>query len=107
MPVPSHVIGGLELSVLPIDLPCWEKGWRLNQLPVVNDFISHDYVMKPVQKPTKYRVWRASRLVRMWRFGDSGTLVEGMEALCHLPIPRCMPPFHLAAPELHPFLKNK
>ena len=48
------VTRGLELSVIsslasppPCAHPQGEKGaWKLNQLPVANDLISHDYVMK-------------------------------------------------------------
>lgn len=34
-PSPSHLVGE-------------ERIWRLNQLPVANDLISHGYVMKPL-----------------------------------------------------------
>lgn len=49
-------------------------------------------------------VQRASRLVKVWTFEQSGRLQENMKAVCHLPIPcpRCL--FHLALPELQPFI---
>lgn len=54
---------------------------RLNQSPVASDLFSHaSCVMKPPQKSPKDKFQRLSRLVNMWRFGESGTLGEGMEA---------------------------
>ena len=43
----SHVIRGLELSVLPLIEEEKEIDWRLNQLPLANDLVSHDYIIKP------------------------------------------------------------
>ena len=42
----SHLIGGSELSVLPL---IFEEGhgWRLNQLPLTNDSVNRYYVIKP------------------------------------------------------------
>ena len=53
-------------------------------------------------KTHKNRLWRASGLVNMWRFGESGPCGEGMEALGPLPIP-C--PMHLY-PLSYPFIIN-
>ena len=43
---PNHVIRELELSVPPLDFQGGEKGLRLNQYPLANDLVNHDYVMK-------------------------------------------------------------
>ena len=42
----NHVTRGLELSGSPTDLQQGERGWRLNQLPLANDLISHAYITK-------------------------------------------------------------
>lgn len=50
-------------------------------------------------KPQKERVLRASRLVNMWRVGESGMLIVWQ--LCALlPIPCPVHRFHMAVPEL-------
>ena len=38
----SHVVRGLELSVLPSNFPGEVGGLRLNQLPLVNDLVNHE-----------------------------------------------------------------
>lgn len=60
--------------------------------------ISHAYVMKPHKR---YRVWRTSRLVSMWRFRESGLLREGMGVCTPSHIPNPMHLFHLGVSELH------
>ena len=37
----------------PPDLGGRERGWRLSQLTLANDFINHAYVMKPPKKPKR------------------------------------------------------
>ena len=34
-----------------------ERDWQLNQLPQANDLVSHDYIMKPPQKPKITALW--------------------------------------------------
>lgn len=48
-----------------------ETGWKLNQLPVANDLIRYDCLVKPPWKPEKDGFWRASCLVNT---GDSGSV---------------------------------
>lgn len=54
-------------------------------------------------KSPKDRVWRACKLVNMWRFGKRGVPGEGIEALSPLPIPHPVHLFHLVVPELCSF----
>lgn len=54
-------------------------------------------------KTQKDEVQRASGLVNVWRFEESGRLKENMEAVCPLPISCPGYLFLLALPELHPF----
>ena len=51
--------------------------------------------MKFLLKFKKDLVWRASRLVAMWRFGETSTLLSGIETLCLLYIPCPLHHFHL------------
>ena len=44
------VIRGLEFSILSLISGEGRKGLRLNQLPLANDLVRHDCVMKPPYK---------------------------------------------------------
>ena len=88
------MIRGLELLVPPPDFWGGERTLQLNRLPLANDLINHDFVMKLPLRPKKDRVWRASRLVNTWRYWESGALEEGMGAAC--PFPRTSPCASLA-----------
>lgn len=67
------MIKGLGLSVPPSDLRGGERGWRLNQPPVVSDLINHD-CNEASMKTWKGGTWRASRLVGMCRFREKAHL---------------------------------
>ena len=43
----NHMIKRLKLSVLPFDFEGGERGLRLNQWPLANNLVNHNYVMKP------------------------------------------------------------
>lgn len=46
----NHMIRALEHSVPPLDFQEAETGWRLNQLPLANDLVNPNYVMRPLKK---------------------------------------------------------
>lgn len=66
----------LELSVLPpgrgeeLEIESWHSQW-FNQSCVCNE---------APMKTKKDGLWRASRLVNRWKFGESGTFKDSMEA---------------------------
>ena len=65
----NPVLRGLELTVSST-LP-WG---RLNQSPMVNNLISHVLYNESSIKTQEDGVWRASGLMKRWRFGKSGML---------------------------------
>lgn len=66
----------LELSVLPpgrgeeLEIESWHSQW-FNQSCLCNE---------ASMKTKKDGLWRASRLVNRWKFGESGTFKDSMEA---------------------------
>ena len=79
-----------------------ERGWRLNQSPLTNDLISHTFI-----KTQKGQGWESFQLVNMCRFPECVVPGEGMESLHPFPTPCLMHIFHLAVPELYPFVINR
>ena len=71
--------------------------------------INHTYAMKAsFKKKKKKKDWvqRVFGLVNTWKFQESGAFGKGMEALHPFPLPCPVHLFHLAVPELYPFMIN-
>ena len=102
----SHVIKGLKFLAPHPDLLGGERDWRLKGYPITNDLINHAYVIKPPWK-AKESVWRASGLVNTWTAREIDTFRESMDTPCPFSIPCPKHLFHLAVPELYPFIINQ
>ena len=73
------------------------KGQRVNQSRLCNEAST---------QTQKDGIWRASALVNTWRFEKSRVLRENMKAPGPFPVLfLCI--FHLAVPELYPFITNQ
>ena len=77
----------------PLQYSCLENpmdggAWLATVLGVAENWTRlSDFTItkEPSTKLPRKRVWRASGLVNTWRFGDSGTLRENVEAPCPFP----------------------
>ena len=80
-------------------------GWGLNPPTVASDFIDHAYIMKPPERRKRMdsESFQVGKHGEVW--GGEGTW-RGVDALCPLPMPCLVHLFHLAVPELHPFIIN-
>ena len=87
----------LELLVPPSDLRERERSWRFNGQWFHQSFLCNEVFLKT----TKKEIQRTSGLVNTWRFGES------MEAPCPFLVPCLLHLFHLAVPELSPFIINQ
>ena len=83
-----------------------KRGWRSNHLPMANDLINQDCVMKcPIESKRKKKdVWTTPGLMSMWRFGEIGIPGEATEAPHLSPTPFSVQLFYLVIPELYPFI---
>ena len=76
----------------------------MNQSSKTSDLISHASNKEASIKTGKNRVQKSSGLVNMGIRGQSDALGKSVEALCPSPIPCSTYFFHLAVPELYPFI---
>ena len=95
----------LELSVLSPDLWGGERDWRLT---LANGQWSNQSCLcdEASIKTPKNNVQNASGLKNTWRCRENGAAGEGTKAPHLLLIPCSMHLFHLAVPELYPFIIN-
>ena len=73
---------------------------------MTGDLINHAYVMKPPYKPKRMEFGELPGCEHV-ETGESVEPGEGMGALHHLPVLCPIYHFHLAVPELYPFLTNR
>ena len=97
--MPGELINNrdLELLVPPPDFGGGERDWRLNQSPMANDFQSC-LCNEASLETRKDWVQRASVLVNTWRLRGNGIKFYIPSPVVALFL------FHLAVPELYPFI---
>lgn len=45
---------------------------KVKLITKASDLVNHAYVMRPPEKKQKNKVWKASRLLNVWRFLEGG-----------------------------------
>ena len=81
----------------------WAGGWINHQWPMISTYLCN----KPSVRTQKDGIQRGFGSVTTWRCWESVELGESTEAPCPFPMPCPVRHFHLAVPELYPFIINQ